>query len=118
MRKNDLEDRLIEFASAVIDLTEQLPDTYSAVHLGKQLVRSGTSAALNYAEAQAAESRADFIHKIKVALKELKESFVCLKILKKKQYLDVSNSGFALKEANELISILVTSVKTARKNIS
>ncbi len=80
-REYYLEDRLIEFASIAIDVVESLPDTRVCNHLGSQLLRSATSATLNYGEAQAAESRRDFIHKLKVILKELKESSICLRVL-------------------------------------
>ena len=73
-RRYDLEERLIEFASQIIDITEMLPKTLAGNHLGGQLLRSGTSPALHYGEAQAAESPADFIHKMKVCLKELRET--------------------------------------------
>lgn len=79
--KYDLEDRLIEFAVRIIDLAEALPGTVASKNLGSQIVRSGTSPALNYAEAQSAESKADFVHKMKICLKELRETMVCLKII-------------------------------------
>ncbi len=77
----ELEDRLIEFASRIIGLVEALPKTAAAKHLGGQLLRSGTSPALNYGEARGAESPSDFIHKLRVCLKELRETFICLKIM-------------------------------------
>jgi len=113
-----LEDRLIDFAIQSIDLIEILPKNPVCKHLGSnQLLRSSTSPALNYGEAQAAESRADFIHKIKIVLKELKESFVCLKILNRKQYLSTNIMSPILKENNELISIFVKTLKTAKENL-
>jgi four helix bundle protein len=72
--KYDLEDRLIEFAVRIIDLAEALPGTVASKNLGGQIVRSGTSPALNYAEAQSAESKNDFVHKMKICLKELRET--------------------------------------------
>ena len=118
MKKFDLEDRLIDFAIQAIDLIETLPQNPVCKHLGSnQLLRSSTSPALNYGEAQAAESRADFIHKIKVVLKELRESFVCLKILNRKQYLSTNIMSPILKENNELISIFVKTLKTAKENL-
>lgn len=72
-RKYDLEDRLVEFAGKVIDVVNKLPKELAAKHLGGQLVRSGTAPALNYAEAVGAESKADFIHKMGIVLKELRE---------------------------------------------
>ena len=79
--KIDLENRLIAFAVHIIQLVEKLPNTRTGNHLANQLVRSGTSPALNYGEAQSAESRKDFVHKLKIVLKELRESQICLKII-------------------------------------
>ena len=81
MNKYDLEERLIEFSVLIIEIVNQMPNSKAGNHLSGQLVRSGTSVSLNYGEAQSAESRKDFIHKIKVILKELRETFVCLKII-------------------------------------
>ena len=69
-KEYDLEDRLINFAVLMIDIVEALPNTRASNHIAGQLVRSGTSPASNYGEAQSAESRKDFIHKMKIALKE------------------------------------------------
>ena len=89
--------------------------TRAGNHLSGQLIRSGTSPALNYGEAQSGESRKDFIHKIKVVLKELRESFACLKIIyQAKLYKIEKDLLTALKENNELISIFVKSVETAQ----
>ena len=81
MNKRDLEERLINFVVLIIEIIESMPDTKAANHLSGQLVRSGTAPALNYGEAQSGESRKDFIHKIKIVLKELRESYVCLRII-------------------------------------
>ena len=113
----DLEDRLIAFAILILDLSEGLPNTYAGKHLEKQLIRSGTSPALNYGEAQASESRKDFIHKIKVCLKELRESFICMKILKKKYPDNQSQLEVAISECNELIAIFNASVQTAKSRL-
>ena len=78
--KFDLEDRLIDFAVVIINFVETLPNRKAANHLGGQLLRSGTSPTLNYGEARSAESRNDFIHKMKICLKELRESYNCLRI--------------------------------------
>jgi four helix bundle protein len=114
--KYDLQDRLIEFASNVIDLAEQLPATIAGRHLAGQIVRSGTSPALNYGEAQAAESSADFIHKMKVCLKELRETMVNMKIIQKRKYVADTKLNELLKENNELIAIFVSSISTAQRN--
>jgi len=118
MKKFNLEERLIDFAVDIINMIETLPKNPVCKHLGSnQLLRSGTSPTLNYGEAQAAESRADFIHKIKIVLKELRESFICLKILNRKQYLKDEIFLPILKENNELISIFVATLKTAKENL-
>ena len=118
MDKFDLEERLINFAVLIIEIVNDLPNTKAGNHLGGQLVRSGTAPALNYGEAQSGESRKDFIHKIKVVLKELRETFVCLKIIyRAKLYKTESKIQIALKENNELISIFVKSVETAKRNM-
>ncbi len=112
--KYDLEDRLIGFAVGIISYVETLPDTRSATHLGGQLLRSGTSPALNYGEARAAESRNDFVHKMKVCLKELRESYICLRILLRAGiHKSEEQNQILLTECNELISIFVKSISTA-----
>lgn len=116
-KKFDLEDRLIEFAVLIIEISESLNNTKAGNHLSGQLVRSGTSPALQYGEAQSAESRNDFIHKIKILLKELRESLVALKIVQRvplTKKLDLVKKG--LLECNELIAIFVKSIETARRN--
>jgi four helix bundle protein len=115
----DLEERLIDFSVMIIRLVETLPNTKAAQHLGGQLLRSGTSPALNYAEAKSAEFRNDFIHKMKVCLKELRESYVCLKIIQKA--VNVSDEllmNNLITECNELISIFVKSINTASRSKS
>ena len=117
-RKFDLEERLIDFAVLIIAISENLNNTRAGNHIGGQLVRSGTSPALHYGEAQSAESRNDFVHKLKILLKELRETLVALKIIKRvsltKKINDVEKG---ITECNELISIFVKSIETARKNI-
>ena len=94
-----------------------MPNTRAGNHLGGQLLRSGTSPALNYGEAQSGESRKDFIHKIKIVLKELRETYVCLKIIHRtKLYKSEDKIMSTMKENNELISIFVKSAETAQKN--
>ncbi|MBL0268050.1 MAG: four helix bundle protein [Chitinophagaceae bacterium] len=114
-RKYDLEERLINFASDAIDVSEGLPDSFAGKHIAQQLVRSSTSPALNYGEAQAAESRNDFIHKMKVCLKELRETYNCLRLIQKKSWYQEEKLSMHQKENNELIAIFVSSVKTALK---
>jgi four helix bundle protein len=115
-KRFDLEDRLVEFSVAVIDIVEALPPTRAGNHLAGQLVRSGTAPALNYAEAQAAESMNDFIHKMKISLKELRETYVCLKIINRKTLVRLETCSSVLDEVNQLISIFVKSIATAQLN--
>ena len=113
--KWDLEDRLIDFSIVIIEISESLPNTRAGNHIAGQIVRSGTSPAFNYGEAQDAESNNDFIHKVKVVLKELRETRVALKIIRKaKLYKNEKKLEIALKENDELIAIFVATVKTAR----
>jgi four helix bundle protein len=115
--KYDLEERLVDFAVRIIRITESLPKTTIGKHIAGQLIRSGTSPAPNYGEAQSAESRADFIHKIKIALKELRETRVWLLIIVRADLINpVSKLDSVLDENNQLISIFVTSIGTARQN--
>jgi len=117
MTKQDLEDRLIAFSASIIDITESMSQTYAGGHLSNQLLRSGTSVSLNYGEAQGAESRKDFIHKIKVIIKELRETMICLKLIKSKHLVNRTPPiEKAIIENNELISIFVKSIQTAQKN--
>jgi len=115
-RKFDLDDRLINFAVAVIKIAESLPKSLAAVHIAGQLVRSCTSPALNYGEAQSAESRNDFIHKMKVSAKELRETFNCLKLIQKLKWHKADDLNQLLDENNQLISIFVKSIETAQRN--
>ncbi|MBT3251688.1 MAG: four helix bundle protein [Candidatus Marinimicrobia bacterium] len=114
MDKYDLEERLIEFSTLIIQIVNEMLSTKAGNHLSGQLVRSGTSVSLNYGEAQSAESKRDFIHKMKIILKELRETFICLKIIQRtKLYKSVGRIQKAKTENNELISIFVKSIETA-----
>lgn len=116
--KSKLEDRLIDFSVHVMDLAESLPNNKIGSHLCGQIIRSCTSPALNYAEAQSAESRNDFLHKMKICLKELRETMVCLKIIERKGGLANQEIINKVKmECNELISIFVKSIVTASQNL-
>lgn len=115
--RETLEERLINFSVGILKLSEELPNSKAGSHISGQLIRCGTSPAFNYSEAQSAESRADFIRKMKVCLKELRETLVCLKLIFKKplvQNLDIVTTN--IKECNELISIFVKSINTAANN--
>ena len=115
-RQFDLEERLIDFAVRIIRTAESLPKTRAGNHIAGQLIRCGTSPAPNYGEAQSAESRSDFIHKMKVSLKELRETRIWLLMIVKANLIKPpSKLEPLIHENNELISIFVTSVKTAKQ---
>jgi four helix bundle protein len=114
--KFDLEDRLVDFACMCLDVCDLLPNTKSGQNLEYQLSESGTAPALIYGEAQAAESRADFIHKMKMCLKEIKESRINLKIIRRKPVVVHENVEKAFNECNELMAIFLTSIETAERN--
>jgi four helix bundle protein len=113
MKPQELEDRLIDFAVMVIGVVEALPNSKAGNHIASQLVRSGTSPAPNYGEARSAESRKDFIHKMKISLKELRETAIWLKIISRKRLASEALTSGAIKECGELIAIFISSTKTA-----
>lgn len=112
----DLEERLIRFGVQIINIAQSLPKTPPGNHLSGQLTRSGTSPALQYAEAQAAESRADFIHKFKIGLKELRETLVNLRMIRHLEWTELDPLALTIKENNELIAIFVKSLQTTTIN--
>lgn len=113
-KEYDLEDRLIRFSVAIIGVCKKTNNSYAAQHLTQQLIRSATSAALNYGEAQSAQSPKDFLHKMRLCLKELRETKVNLRIQKEAQLIiDKNGIGNLLKENDELIAIFVTSIRTS-----
>jgi four helix bundle protein len=116
MKKYDLEERLIRFSIAVIVCAEKIPKSFSGRHLSEQLIRSATAPALQYGEAQAAESRNDFIHKMKIALKELRETLCCIKIISRAHSVNAPDMAYLLTECNELVAIFVKSISTATQN--
>ena len=114
--KYDIEDRLIKFSVQIIILCNHKNQSFAVEHLAKQLIRSTTSAALNYGEAQSAQSPKDFLHKMRLCLKELRESLVNLKIQKgAKLTKDLEKFDELIKENNQLIAIFVTSIKTSEQ---
>src|SRR5687768_13808444 len=115
-QKFDLEDRLVDFACKTLDVCDLLPNTRAGQNLEYQLSKSGTAPALIYGEAQAAESRADFIHKMRMVLKEIKETRINLKIIKRKPVVVHERVDIAFNEANELMAIFIKSVDTAKEN--
>jgi four helix bundle protein len=107
-----LEDRLIDFGAAICDMLRRAPKDLVGEHLAKQLIRSCTSPAANYAEARSAESRRDFAHKMQICLKELRETAVWLRFADR--LCRAVNTSHLTEECNQLISIFVSSIKTAK----
>jgi four helix bundle protein len=112
---NKIETRLIDFAVRVIKLADALPRTPSGRHIGAQLLRTGTSPAPNYAEARGAESNADFVHKLNIALKELNESCVWLKMICAAELMPEARLAPLIDENEQLCRILNASIKTAKQ---
>jgi len=110
-----LEDRLINFAVRIIRLSARLPRTPAGKHVAGQILRSGTSPAPNYGEARGAESNADFIHKIRVVLKELNETSIWLRIIERSQMLPTTLLVDLIQENGELCRIFTSSLKTFRE---
>jgi len=112
----DIEDRLINFAVQVIRCAEGLPKSVAANHIAGQMIRCGTSPAANYGEAQAAESRSDFLHKMMVCLKELRETRVWLLMASRADLLTPTGITSLLNENDQLIAIFVKSIKTTKSS--
>ena len=113
---DDLEDRLIRFAVMIIQLCDCLPPTPAGRHIAGQLLRSGTSPAPNYAEGRGAESKRDFVHKLRICLKELNESRVWLRMTGIAQLLPREAVLPVYRECDELCRIMNTSVRTAQSD--
>ena len=115
----DLEDRLLAYSISLIKVVEMLPNSRTGNHVAGQLLKAGTSPYPNHGEAQAAESAKDFIHKLRISLKELRETQRWLKLIQRvplvKETLLLND---VMNETEELIRIFVTSIKTAQKKIS
>ena len=111
----DIQERLIDFAVLIIKLCSELPATSVGRHISGQMLRCGTSPAPNYGEARGAESRNDFIHKLKIVVKELLESAVWLKMIYRADLLPWESVSNVLQKSEELRKIIQTSVKTARR---
>jgi len=115
--RQELEMRLISLSVNIEKLCKGLSRGFMSEHLTKQIIRSSTSAALNYGEAQSAESRNDFIHKISIVLKELRETQICLNLLSgsitDRQEMEMKSCQ---KECNELVAIFHKTVVTAKSN--
>src|SRR6266576_1026173 len=115
MTSDELAERLINFAARVGKVVDALPNTRMGRHVGGQLVRSGTSPAPNYEEACAGESRADFVHKLSICLKELRESRCWIRLIIKAEMLPEHRLGELLDECNQLCNIIAQSIVTAKE---
>jgi len=113
-KRRDLGDRLLEYGARIIRLVESLPNTVVGRRVADQLLRSGTSAGANYEEAQGAESKDDFVHKLQIALKELRESNYWLRLLVKSGKIPAAQMNDLLDESNQLRAILSKSVATVK----
>ncbi|MCK6619220.1 MAG: four helix bundle protein [Calditrichaceae bacterium] len=112
-RGDDIQERLINFAVLIIKLCSELPKTPAGRHVAGQLLRCGTSPAPNYSEARGAESNNDFVHKLRVVLKELNESKVWLVIIHRSELLPFQRVEYEIQECDELGKIIGASIKTA-----
>lgn len=117
-RGGDIEERLLEFAVRVGKAIDALPDTRLGRHIAGQFVRSGTSPAPNYAEACAAESKKDFIHKLGIVLKELRESSVWIRLIAKSELIPKQRLEQLRDECEQLCKIIAKSLVTAKSNLN
>ena len=116
-RPYDLEHRLLDYSAMIIKIVEELPNSRTGNHVSGQLLKSGTSPYANHGEAQAAESANDFIHKMRICLKELRESKRWLKLIQRVSLINpVERMIGVLEETEELIKIFAVSIRTAEKN--
>jgi four helix bundle protein len=117
--KFDLEERLLDYAADIIRLSEKISRTPAGLHVGNQILRSGTSPLPNHGEAEAAESVQDFIHKLKICLKELRETYRWIRLIQRVPLVKEPESvKKLLQETDELIRIFYKSIETARKRSS
>ncbi len=114
MAQGDLGERLLEYAARIIKLVAALPKTLVGKRIGDQLLRSGTGGGANYEESRGAESKADFVHKLQIALKEVRESYFWLRLLARAEVLPAERLRDITDEAAQLIAILSASVATAK----
>jgi four helix bundle protein len=113
-RADELEDRLIDFAVRIVRLSAGLPRTAAGKHIAGQILRCGTAPAPNYGEARGAESDADFIHKLRIVLKELNETSIWLRIIERSRVVNPRLLADIMQESKELCKIFTASLKTAR----
>ena len=113
-RADELEERLIDFVVRIVKLSASLPRTAAGRHVAGQILRSGTSPAPNYGEARGGESAADFVHKLRIVLKELNETSIWLRVIRRSQLLKSDLLEDIMTESAELCRIFTASLKTAR----
>ncbi len=113
-RADELEERLINFAVRIVMLSSRLPRTPAGKHVAGQILRAGTSPAPNYGEARGAESHADFVHKLRIVLKELNETSIWLRIIERSRLLGPRLLANIMQENRDLCRIFTSSVKTVR----
>ena len=112
----DLEERLLNFTVGVVRLADALPNTKAGNHIAGQLLRCGSSPLANHGEVEAAESRKDFLHKLRICLKELREIWRWLRLIGRLELADGATLSATLTEVEELIRIFAASVRTTEKN--
>ncbi len=112
----DLEDRLLDFAAQIVQLVDSLPSTKAGNHIAGQLLRYGTSPLSNHGEVEAAESRRDFLHKLRICLKELRETKRWLRLVGRVNLTQDARLNGCLNKVEELIRIFVASIRTTEKN--
>ena len=113
---DDIQERLIKYASRIFKVSNSLPMTNAGRHVSLQLLRCGSAPAAHYAEARGSESASDFIHKLKIAVKEMNESEVWLRIIMDSGMLNQAQLSSLLDESNQLQRILSASIGTVRKS--
>jgi four helix bundle protein len=111
---NELEERLVNFAVRIVKLSASLPRTAAGRHIAGQILRSGTSPAPNYGEARGAESHADFVHKLRIVLKELNETSIWLRVIERSGLIKGQLLSDIIQETGELCRIFATSLRTAK----
>ena len=116
-RSDQFEKRLIVFAASILALSAKLPRTPQGRHICTQILRSGTSVAANYGESRGAESRADFVHKLKIVFKELNETTIWLELIAQSEMLPAEATAKIVAENRELCRVIAASIRTARASL-
>ena len=114
--KYNLEERLLEFTANIVRLADSLPNTKAGNHIAGQLLRCGTSPLANHGEVEAAESRKDFLHKLRICLKELRETWRWLRLIGRLELIKATDLRVSLTEVEQLIRIFAASVRTTERN--